>query len=226
MKAIVFGASGMVGQGVLRECLARPEVEAVLLVGRSPSGESHPKVREIVHADLYDYAGIVDQLGGYDACFFCLGVSSNGMREAEYSRVTYELTLAAAKALRACNPGMTFCYVSGEGGTDGTEKGPTMWARVKGKTENALLGLGFPHAFMFRPGFIQPLGGIKSKTASYRVLYSVAGPLFPVIKALAPAHVTTTENVGRAMLGVALRPYDKTVLDNRDINAIASQAAS
>jgi len=220
MKAIVFGASGMVGQGVLRECLASPEVESVLLIGRSPSGESHPKVREIVHPDLYDYAGIADQIGGYDACFFCLGVSSSGMSEAEYHRVTYELTLAAAKALRARSPGMTFCYVSGEG-TDGTEKARTMWARVKGKTENALLGLGFAHAYMFRPGFIQPLGGIKSKTPSYRVLYSLAGPLFPVIKALAPTHVTTTENVGRAMIHVALRPYDKAVLDNRDINAIA-----
>jgi uncharacterized protein YbjT (DUF2867 family) len=134
--------------------------------------------------------------------------------------VTYDLTLAAATALRALNPGMTFCYVSGEG-TDGTEKGRTMWARVKGKTENALLGLGFAHAFMFRPGIIQPLGGIKSKTRSYRIGYSIAGPLFPVLRALAPSHVTTTEKVGRAMLQVAKKPYVKPVLENRDINAIA-----
>jgi uncharacterized protein YbjT (DUF2867 family) len=221
MKAIVFGASGMVGQGVVRECIASADVESVLLIGRSPSGVTHAKVRELVHPDLYDYAAVDRELSGYGACFFCLGVSSSGLGEDEYRRVTYDLTLAAARALLAANPGMTFCYVSGQG-TDSSGKGRSMWARVKGQTENALLGLGFPRAFMFRPGFIQPLGGIQSKTTSYRVLYSVLGPLYPVWKTLLPAHVTTTQKVGLAMLHVALHGYDKTRLENRDINAAAA----
>ena len=219
MKVILVGATGMVGQGVLRECIASAEVESVLVVGRTASGVSHPKVQELLLPDLHDYSGVGDRLAGYGACFFCLGVSSAGMNEADYHRVTYELTLAAARALLAKNAGMTFCYVSGEG-TDSTEKGRTMWARVKGKTENALLHLGFAHAYMFRPGIIQPLGGIQSKTRSYRIGYALAGPLLPLVKAVAPGLVTTTEKVGRAMIHVALRPYDKPVLDNRDINAI------
>jgi uncharacterized protein YbjT (DUF2867 family) len=225
MKAILFGASGMVGQGVLRECLASDLVESVLVVGRSPSGVAHAKVRELVRADLYDYASVTGELAGYDAAFFCLGVSAGGMSEADYAKVTFDLTLAAATALLAQNPGMTFIYVSGEG-TDSTEKGRTMWARVKGRTENALLGLGFRRAYMFRPGFIRPLDGIKSKTASYRAVYAVLGPLFPLVKALAPTHVTTTRNVGVAMIRVAMHGFDKPVLENADINAVAASAAS
>jgi uncharacterized protein YbjT (DUF2867 family) len=220
MKAVLFGASGMVGQGVLRECLASDTVESVLLVGRGAAGVVHPKVRELVRADLYDYTDVAQGLAGYDACFFCLGVSSSGMSELDYSRVTFDLTLAAARALLAANPGMTFIYVSGEG-TDATEKGRSMWARVKGKTENALLGLGFRRAYMFRPGFIRPLDGIRSKTASYRLVYALIGPIFPVVKALAPTHVTTTRNVGQAMLRVALHGYEKPVLENPDINSVA-----
>jgi uncharacterized protein YbjT (DUF2867 family) len=220
MKAVIFGASGMVGQGVLREGLASDAVESVLLVGRSPSGVTHSKVSELVRADLYDYTSVGQELSGYDACFFCLGVSAGGMSETDYSRVTFDLTLAAARALLAQNAEMSFIYVSGEG-TDSTEKGRTMWARVKGKTENALLGLGFRRAYMFRPGFIRPLDGIKSKTASYRMVYALLGPVFPVVKALAPTHVTTTRNVGLAMIRVALHGYNKPVLENPDINAVA-----
>lgn len=223
MKAILFGASGMVGQGVLRECLVNDAVESVLLVGRSPSGVTHSKVHELVRADLYDYTPVGSELAGYDACFFCLGVSAGGMSDTEYSKVTFDLTLAAARALLAQSPAMTFIYVSGEG-TDSTEKGRTMWARVKGKTENALLGLGFRRAYMFRPGFIRPLDGIKSKTASYRAVYALLGPVFPVVKALAPTHVTTTRNVGLAMIRVALNGYEKPVLENPDINAVAEDS--
>jgi len=225
MKVVLFGASGMVGQGVLRECLASDAVDAVLLVGRSPSGVTHPKVKELVRADLYDWAGAASELAGYDACFFCLGISASGMSEADYHKVTFDLTLSAARAILAQNPAMTFIYVSGEG-TDSTEKGRTMWARVKGKTENALLGLGFRHAHMFRPGVIRPLDGVKSKTASYRAFYAVLGPIFPVVQALAPSHVTTSRNVGQAMIGVALHGYDKAVLENPDINAVAAREAS
>jgi uncharacterized protein YbjT (DUF2867 family) len=224
MRAIIFGATGMVGQGVVRACLASGEVESVRVVGRSAGGSIHPKLQELVRPDLYDYAGVAGELTGYDACFFCLGVSAAGMSEAAYHRVTYDLTLAAARALLAVNPEMTFCYVSG-GSTDATEKGPIMWARVKGKTENALAALGFRRTYMFRPGYIQPLDGIRSKTASYRIIYAVTGPLYPVWKALFPSHVTTTEKVGVAMIRVALTGFDKRVLDNRDINAVAEQAA-
>jgi len=220
MKVILFGATGMVGRGVLRQCLLDPGVEAVLAIGRKPSGETHPKLRDRVQADMFDVGAAAGELRGYDACFFCLGVSAGGMSEADYSRVTFDLTLAAARALLAQNPTLTFIYVSGEG-TDSTEKGGTMWARVKGRTENGLLGLGFRRAYMFRPGFIRPLDGIKSKTASYRAVYALLGPVFPVVKALAPTHVTTTRNVGLAMIRVALNGYEKPVLENPDINAVA-----
>ena len=163
MKVILFGASGMVGQGVLRECLLDPDIATVLAIGRSPLGQQHEKLREIVRRDLFNYAPIEEQLRGYDACFFCLGVSSVGMTEADYRHLTYDLTIAAAQTLAKLNPNMTFIYISGAS-TDSTETGRTMWARVKGQTENALLRLPFKAAYMFRPGFIQPLHGIKSKT--------------------------------------------------------------
>jgi uncharacterized protein YbjT (DUF2867 family) len=221
MKVILFGATGMVGQGVLRECLLDPGVERVLAVVRSASGGPDPKLRELVHKDFYDFSSVAEELAGYDACFFCLGVSSAGMKEPDYRRVTYDLTLAAARVLLAKNPGMTFIYVSGAG-TDSSAKGRSMWARVKGETENALLGLGFKAAYMFRPGYIQPMHGIKSKTRLYRAIYAVATPLYPVVKALASGAVTTTEQVGRAMLAVARKGSDKALLENRDINAIAA----
>ena len=219
MKVLLFGATGMVGQGVLRECLLDPEIERVLAIGRSATGQQHPKLTEIVHRDLPNLAAIEGELRGYDACFFCLGVSSAGMSEAEYHRVTYELTLAVAETLARLNPGMTFLYVSGAG-TDSTERGRLLWARVKGKTENALLRLPFRAAYMFRPAAIQPLAGIRSKTRLYRLFYAAAGPVFPVLKVLWPDLVTTTAQLGRAMIQVAKQGAPKAVLESRDINRV------
>jgi uncharacterized protein YbjT (DUF2867 family) len=221
MRVILFGATGMVGQGVLRECLAAGEVDRVLTVGRSATGQGHPKLREIVHDDLADLAPIGAELAGYDACFFCLGVSSAGMREAAYRHITYDFALAAGEAMARRNPGSTFVYVSGQG-TDSTEHGRTMWARVKGATENALLALPLA-AYMFRPGYIQPLHGVRSRTPLYRWIYVVVAPLFPVLNAVAPAHVTTTERIGRAMIAVAAGGASKQILETRDINALAAR---
>jgi uncharacterized protein YbjT (DUF2867 family) len=224
MNVLLFGATGMVGQGVLRECLLDPGVERVLAVGRRGTGLEHEKLRDLVRADLFDLSAIEGELAGHDACFFCLGVSSAGMSEPDYSRVTHDLTMAVARVLVKLNPGMTFIYVSGAG-TDGTERGRTMWARVKGKTENALLKLPFKAAIMFRPGFIRPMHGIRSRTRLYRILYAVVGPLFPLWKTLFPGFVTTTEKVGRAMLRAARDGAPRAVLENRDINALASGPA-
>ena len=219
VKVIVFGASGMVGSGVVTECLADPRVRSILIVGRTATGVKDPKVRELIRSNFFDYGDARGQLRGYDACFFCLGVSSAGMKEATYYRLTYDLTIAAATALAELNPGMTFCYVSGEG-TDSTEKARSMWARVKGKTENQLLRLPLK-AYMFRPGYIQPLKGARSKTRWYQMAYNVVGPLYPLLRRLFPTHMTTTENVGRAMIRVAAEGYPKHVLENPDINALA-----
>lgn len=209
----------MVGQGVLRECLFDPEIHRVLTIGRSATGQHHEKLRETIHGDLANLTAVEDQLQGYDACFFCLGVSSVGMTEADYRRVTYDLTLGAAKALARLNPDMTFVYVSGAG-TDSTERGRSMWARVKGETENALLRVPFKAAVMFRPGFIQPLHGIRSKTKFYQAIYSALGPFIPLLKAVAPNVVTTTEQVGRAMIKIAKHGAPKPVLESRDINGL------
>jgi len=224
VKLILFGATGMVGQGALRECLLDPDVTQVLSVARGSTGQKHDKLHELLHKDFTDFSALERQLTGYDACFFCLGVSSAGMSEADYARVTYDFTLAAAKVLAKANPQMTFIYVSGTG-TDSSEKGRSMWARVKGRTENALLALPFKAAFMFRPGFIQPMHGIVSKTKLYRVVYAISAPVFPVLNAAFPKVVTTTERVGRAMLAVAKRGFGKTVLENADINALAAGSA-
>jgi len=211
----------MVGAGVLIECLENPWVQSVLAVGRKSCGVTHPKLREVIRSNFFDYRDATAALTGYDACFFCLGVSSAGMKEIEYHRLTYELTLAAAEALADLNPGMIFCYVSGEG-TDTTERGRFMWARVKGKTENHLMQMPFKAAFMFRPGFIQPLKGVRSKTRLYQAFYNVLGPLYPLLRRVVPAHMTTTENVGRAMINVVAGGYPKRVLENTDINAVAA----
>jgi len=224
MKVLVFGATGMVGQGVLRECLIDPEVTSVLVVGRAGTGVRHDKLRELIHADLFDLSAIDSELSGYDSCFFCLGVSSAGMTEAQYTRVTYDLTMAAARVLARLNPGMTLIYVSGAG-TDSSEKGRSMWARVKGRTENELLRLPFKAAYMFRPGFIQPKNGIRSRTRLYRGLYAVMAPFYPIWKALAPGLVTTTTQVGLAMLKVAKRGAPKGVLENRDIVLLATEGS-
>jgi uncharacterized protein YbjT (DUF2867 family) len=218
MKVILFGASGMVGQGVLRECLLDPEVTTVLSIVRSTTGQQHPKLRETVHKDFLDFSSLESELTGFDACFFCLGVSSAGMSEENYRRVTYDITLAAAQTLVRLNSSMTFIYVSGAG-TDSSERGRIMWARVKGQTENALLRLPFKAAYMFRPALIVPLHGIKSKTKLYRVFYAVLGPLLPLLRAF-PKYVTTTEKLGRAMLIVAKRGAPKPILESSDINKL------
>jgi uncharacterized protein YbjT (DUF2867 family) len=219
MKVILFGATGMVGQGVLRECLLDAEVESVLAVGRSPTGQRHPKLREILHDNFLDYAAIESQLTGYDACFFCLGVSSVGISEERYRRLTYDITLAAAATLARLNPQLVFVYVTGQG-TDSSEKGRLMWARVKGKTENDLLKLPFKAAYMFRPAAIQPLHGIRSKTAWVQAIYVAAAPLLSLLNRVAPKYMTTTEQIGRAMIRVAKDGYPKRVLESEDINRL------
>ncbi|MEP6802106.1 MAG: epimerase [Acidobacteriota bacterium] len=220
MRVLLFGASGMVGQGVLRECLLDPEVAAILSIVRKPTGRTDRKLREIVHPHFLDFSPIESELSGFDAGFFCAGVSSAGMTEEEYRRVTYDQTMAAAGVLARLNPQMTFVYVSGAG-TDSTENGRTMWARVKGRTENALLRLSFRSAYMFRPALIQPLHGIRSGTRAYRVLYGLLGPLLPILRVLLPGFVTTTERLGRAMLEVAKNGAPARVLNTPDINALA-----
>ncbi|MER5787685.1 epimerase [Streptomyces sp. NPDC001980] len=221
MNVVVFGASGMVGQGVLRACLLDPTVGSVLVVGRRPLGITHPKLTEVGHDDFTDLSALADRLTGLDACFYCLGVSSAGMSEAEYTRVTYDFTLAAARAVLAASPGPTFTYVSGEG-TDSTEQGRTMWARVKGRTENALLALPM-NAYMFRPGYIQPRHGAVSRTRSYRVMYTLTSWLYPLLHRLVPAHTTTTEHLGRAMLAVTRQGVTESrVLYSKDINRLGA----
>jgi uncharacterized protein YbjT (DUF2867 family) len=224
MDVLIFGATGMVGQGALRECLADPAVGRVGAIGRTVTGRRHPKLREIVHENLFDYSSVQDALTGFDACFFCLGVTSAGMTEAAYHHVTFDLTLAAARTLVRVNPLMTFIYVSGAG-TDSTESGRVMWARVKGKTENALLALPFKSAFMLRPAMIQPLHGITSKTRSYRMLYSATALFLPALRALFPNYVTTTEQLGRVMIGLAKKGGDKAILEARDINRLGAATA-
>lgn len=219
MKVLIFGATGMVGQGVLRECLLAPDVESVVAIGRNPTGQQHPKLRDLVHRNMYDYGDVESQLQGFDACFFCLGVSSVGMKEPEYRHITYDLTLAAATVLARLNTGMTFTYVTGAG-TDSSERGSSMWARVKGATENALLRLPFKAAYMFRPGMIQPLHGIRSKTPVYDAAIVVLKPVLGLAFRLWPNRVTTTEKVGRAMLAVVRNGAPKPILDPADINAL------
>jgi uncharacterized protein YbjT (DUF2867 family) len=214
MKVIVYGASGMVGYGVLRECLLDPDVTEVLVVGRSPLGRTHEKLTESVQPDLADLSTV--DFTGYDACFFCLGVSSAGMNEETYRHITYDFTMAAGRKLAGVNPDATFTYVSGVG-TDAN--GRSMWGRVKGKTENDLLALPFK-AYMFRPGYIQPMHGAKSRTTLYRVLYVGIAPLYPLIRRIAPKAVTTTEQIGRAMLRVAKDGAPEKILDPTAINAL------
>lgn len=217
MRVILFGATGMVGQGVRRECVLDREVEAVLQVVRRATGPSlgrrSEKVCELVTNNFYDFSEFEDAFAGYDACLFCLGVSSVGMKEAEYRRVTYDITLAAARAVLQAGVG-TFVYVSGAGTN---ANGRQMWARVKGETENALLGMGFKAAYMFRPGLIVPMHGVRSKTAVYQAVYTVLRPMLPLLQRMFPKQVTTTEQVGRAMLAVAKHGYPKQVLEAADI---------
>jgi uncharacterized protein YbjT (DUF2867 family) len=206
----------MVGQGVLRECLLSTAITRIQTIGRTPIEQKDSKLRNIVHKDMWNYTAIEEELTGFDACFFCLGVSSAGMDEDEYRRMTYDLTLSAAETLARLNPQMVFIYVSGVG-TDSTEHGRSMWARIKGKTENALLLLPFKAAYMFRPGVIQPLHGIKSKTKTYYLLYALTAPLWPLLRAAFPKYVLTTEQVGCAMIAAAKIGYSKQILEPADI---------
>ncbi|MBK9106461.1 MAG: epimerase [Saprospiraceae bacterium] len=217
LKVIITGSTGMVGKGVLLECFDSPDVENILIINRSPVGISHPKLKEIIHKDFFDWSAIRGELSGYNACYFCMGVSSVGMKEPDYTRKTYDLTLGFARELLPLNPNMTFCYVSGAG-TDSTEKGRSMWARVKGKTENDLMALGFKDAYMFRPGFIEPMKGIKSKTLLYQGIYNVISPLYGLLRRM-PRYVTTTVIIGKAMIGVAMHGYKTNVLESLDINS-------
>lgn len=216
IHVIITGATGMVGEGVLHECLLDPEVEEILVINRRMCGVSHPKLKEIIHNNFHDVSAIEDQLRHYNACFFCLGVSSIGLNEEKYHRLTYDLTVHVAETLVRLNPGMVFCYVSGAG-TDSTEKGRSMWARVKGKTENRLLQLPFKKAYMFRPGFMQPTKGLKNTLK----LYAAITWLYPVIRSLFPNHVCSLKEVGIAMINAVKKGYQKSVLEVKDIVALA-----
>ena len=211
----------MVGGGVLLECLDDPRVDSVLVVGRTPTGIVHPKLEEIRHENFFDYGAVRARFAGLDACFFCLGVTSAGKSEADYTRLTYDLTLAAARAIAEVSPGAVFVYVSGVG-TDSTERGRVMWARVKGRTENALLALPFRAAYMMRPGLIQALRGVRSKTPLYQKFYVVLAPLVAMARKLFPRHVVTTVEVGRAMIRLADKGDAKKILEPADIRRLAA----
>lgn len=219
MRVVLFGATGMVGQGVLRECLLDPKVDQVLAVGRRPPPPSHDKLRTILHADLCDLSPIAERLAGYDACFFCVGVSSAGTGEADYVRITHDTAMAAARTLVERNPAMTFVFVSGAGAD---ARSRVMWARIKGRTEAELMTVPFRAVYIFRPAYIQPLHGITSRTALYRIMYVIAAPLYPLWKALLPGQVTTTETLGRAMLAVARHGAEQKVLHTREINRLGA----
>jgi uncharacterized protein YbjT (DUF2867 family) len=211
----------MLGSGVQIECLAHPDVVDVLSVVRRPSGVQHAKLAEIVHDDFLDFSRLADRLSGYDACLFCLGVSSAGMTEEAYRNVTLDVTLAAAQTLLAASPGLAFCFVSGAG-TDSSATGRVMWARVKGETENRLLELPFGRVWLFRPGYVQPMKGVRSRTRIYNLAYTVLGPLYPLLRRLGPGVVTTTEKLGLAMIRVVRDSASQKVLENRDINELAA----
>ncbi len=215
IRAIIFGSTGMVGEGVLHQAIQSPEVEQILLINRRPGGCQDEKVKEIIINDFYNFSERDEYLKGYNACYFCLGISSLAVGKDEYVKITYDLTLSAAKALSSLNPEMTFCYVSGTG-TDSSEQGKIRWARVKGKTENDLLSLPFKQAFMFRPGFIRPITGLEK---AYKVS-KIISPLYPLLKKLFPNQVCTLEELGNAMIAVTRRGYSKKHLENVDISLI------
>ncbi len=220
IKAIIFGASGMVGRGVLLECLASNDVESVLIVNRESIGINHAKLKEVIHKDFLDYNAIEEHLKGYNACFWTLGISAIGLSEEKYKLITYDFTLNAAETIIKLNPETTFCYVSGAG-TDSTEKGKSMWARVKGKTENDIMKLPFKGSYMFRPGYIQPLRGVKSKTGWYNAVYVLFKWLYPLFKVISPNMVTTTVNLGKAMIVCALSSPDEKILHSKEVNQLA-----
>jgi uncharacterized protein YbjT (DUF2867 family) len=222
VNVIIFGATGMIGQGVLRECLAAADVDTVLTVGRTPTGQRHPKLRELVHADMWDYANVEADLADFDACFFCIGMTATGVPEQKYTHVTHDLTMAAAATLARLNPRMVFIYVS-VAGADSSETTRVMWERVRGKTENALLKLPFRGVYIFRAGMIQPVG-VKSKTTAYRWFYALTRPLLPLLRAMLPDQILSTPQVGQAMLAAVRGGAPKRVLENPDINALSKRA--
>ncbi|HEV8538224.1 MAG TPA: epimerase [Bacteroidota bacterium] len=216
MNAILFGGTGMVGEGVLHEALKDAAVESILSISRRPTDVTHEKLTEILHNDFYDYSAIEDRLRGYDACFFCLGVTSVGKSEEVYRRLTYDLTMAAARTLSRLNSDMAFCYVSGAG-TDSSEQGRSMWARVKGKTENDLMKLPFKATYAFRPGYIKPTAGLKRSLAFSKVL----APMYPLLELLVPKYICTLEDLGRSMIRVAEEGYYKRILECADITQVS-----
>lgn len=219
LKVIITGATGMVGEGVLYECLNHPEVEKVLVITRTSSGYSHPKLTEIIHSDFSDISSLNDRLTGYNACYFCLGVTSLGKNEAEYTQLTYTLTLSFAATLASHNPEMTFCYISGAG-TDSTEKGRTMWARVKGKTENDLMKLSFKQVYNFRPGGIEPFLPMKPSQTYFKT-YKYLKWLFTVMKIITPIMVITLKDLAAAMINASLIGYSKNILEMKDMKVLA-----
>ena len=214
INAIITGASGMVGEGVLYECLQSDTVEKVLVIGRRSCGYAHPKLRELVHPDMYNLSSIEEQLKGYNACFFCLGMSSVGVKEPEFTKVTYDLTMHFGKTLSKLNPEMTFCYISGQGTN---ENGKQMWQRVKGKTETDLTKLPFKQVYNFRPGIMKPTKGLKNTLS----LYKWMGWIIPIIDTVSPKSVLTLKQVGDAMINATLKGYEKNILEVRDISRLS-----
>lgn len=222
INCIITGATGMIGKGVLLECIESNKVDSILLINRKPVGITHPKVKEIIHKDFSDLSAIKSELIGYNACFFCMGVSVVGLNEEQYTKITYDMPYQFATTLLELNPDMVFNYVSGQG-TDSSEKGRSMWARVKGKTENTILNMGFKDAYMFRPGGIIPMKGVKSSTRLYNIIYIIFRPLFPVFRMMGAT--TTSVNIGQAMINSVLIPQPKKHLDNKDIDMMAKKTA-
>jgi len=224
IKALITGSTGMVGKGLLLECLESMDVESVVVINRQPVGITHPKLTEIIHKDMFDLSPVKEQLAGPNTCYFCLGITSAGMSEADYSHITYDLTTSFAKTFLEQNPESIFCYISGAG-TDSSEKGRVMWARVKGKTENALLNMDFKKAYMFRPGFILPKKGIKSRTTIYNAFYTFTKPFYFILKRL-PSWVTSTERLGQAMIKTVAKEDERRILESKDINQLADASSN
>ncbi len=220
MKILVTGSTGMIGKGVVLEAIDDPAISLISVINRRKLNLQHPKLEEIILPDFFDIDSIANQLSGFDACLFCLGTTAVGKDEDTYRHITYDLTLLFAKTYLRLNPEGSFCYVSGAG-TDSSEAGRMMWARVKGKTENDLLAMPFRHVHCFRPGYIQPLRGIRSATGWYNTMYGLVGFLFPLLKRL-PKYITDTTRMGRAMINVAKHGYEKQVLESFDINRVAT----
>jgi hypothetical protein len=218
IKAIIFGSTGMIGQCVLLECLENNEVESILVISRHSCGISHVKLKEIIHENLFDLSALTNEITGYNTCFFCLGVSSAGLSEKDYYKITFELTMSVAEMLLRLNNEFFFCYISGAG-ADSSEKGRIMWARVKGKIENALLAMPFKKAYMFRPGYIQPMKGIKSRTKLYNALYVIFKPFYFILKHF-ESFVTNSETLGKAMIYAVITNFEKNILESKDINSI------